>query len=377
MRGAHDGGRRGPGRRPADPRRRAIPDPDDYEGEPVSADDEWEDEAEPARPRRRTAGPAPRGRAARGRPRPVRRSAWSLFGGSGERSARRRARGRDGRMDWGSAQDDEYDDYGEESGYHGDRGYGRDADYEEDDRPRRRAAAPAGRRRERLRLMDLCTPVFGYAALLPRDSGGIHPGYQQFRKEVLTALQRIESEAADHGIDREDAREAVYALALLMDEQVGESEWSGKLEWFNEPLGMSLLKDPEGGVNLFNRLDSLGERQREVKEIFLVCLSLGYRGKYIEMEPVQQAARIGEIRQRLIRSINPRPIDGRRVLFPEAYSPAFPLEDEAPPPPRWWLVASLGTVAAALGIYILLYWSAGGLPVEPAETIRRLAGGAP
>jgi type VI secretion system protein ImpK len=372
-----DRDRRGAGRRAAGSRRRSGPDPDDDEDDPrdeaMDGEDDYDDEPAP-RSRRRTAGPAPRGGAARGRQRPSRGgSSWSLFGGSKQRPARKPARA-GGRMDWGAAQDQEYE---EDDRYAAERRPRRDDDYEEDDRPRRRASAPASKRRERLTLMDLCTPVFGYAAILPRDSGGIHPGYQQFRKEILTALQRIESEGPDHELDREDCRQAVYALALFMDEQVGESEWSGKMEWFNEPLGQTLLQDPEGGVNFYSRLDSLGDRQRAVKEVFLVCLSLGFRGKYIELEPTQQAARIGEIRQKLIRSINPSGIDTRRVLFPEAYTPALPLEDEAPPPPRWWMAVSLGVVVLAVIIWALLYWSAGGLPVEAAQTIRRINEAAP
>jgi len=208
--------------------------------------------------------------------------------------------------------------------------------------------------------------VFGFAAILPRDPGGIHPGYQQFREQVMGALQRIEAEAPEHGIDVDDAREARYALCLFMDEQVNESEWSAKMEWSSEPLGLVLLEDPEGGVNFFNHLDALGQRQKAVKEVYLVCLSMGFLGKFAEADPTQQATRIGELKQKLLRSIHPMPLDRREFLFPEAYVPAEPLEDEAPPPPRWWLVASLGTLLLSLLVYVFLYWQAGRIP-DPAE----------
>jgi len=219
--------------------------------------------------------------------------------------------------------------------------------------------------------MDLCTPVFGFAAILPREAGGIHPGYQQFRQEVRNALQRVESEAPEHGIDKEDAREACYALSLFMDEQVAESEWSGKPQWSAEPLSMVLLNDPEGGVNFFVHLDHLGDRQKAVKKVYLVCLALGYRGKHAELDPSQQAARIGEIRQKLLRSIQDS-LDSQDVLFPEGYEPAVPMEGQAPPPPRWWLLASFGTVAVALFLYLVLFWVAGRLPESAKESLRGL-----
>jgi type VI secretion system protein ImpK len=274
-------------------------------------------------------------------------------------------------MDWDEAQEEEYDD--SEGRY--DR-EGASDEYDEP-RPRRRHAPPReGKRRERLTLMELCTPVFGYAAVLPRDAGGIQPGYQQFRQEVLNALQRIESEAPQHGIEREDATKAAYALSLFMDEQVGESEWTGKMQWIGEPLSIMKLQDPEGGINFFNILDSLGERQKAVKEVFLVCLSLGFRGKYAEIEDItQQSARIAEVRQKVLRTIHPSPLESRRLLFPEAYTEAIPLEDEAPPPPRWWVAASMATVAVCVLIYVLLFWSAINAPNSADAALKKVLAG--
>src|SRR4029453_4678758 len=94
--------------------------------------------------------------------------------------------------------------------------------------------------------------------------------------------------------------------------------------------------------NFFKKLDAMGDRRRAAKEVFLVCLAMGYRGKYADMEPTQQAAKLGEIRQKVLRSIHPDPLHRAEVLFPGAYEPAAPIENDVPPPPRWWIAASLG-----------------------------------
>lgn len=329
--------------------------------------EEWEEDTVPRRGSRPAARP-------RGRPAPniiparQRQAPRGLFGS--RRPAARRGRPAEG-FDWGAADEE---DQGEAERYEDEGGW--EADQDVDEAPPLRARGPSrgSRRKTRATLMDLCTPVFGYAAILPRDTGGIHPGYQQFRQEVTGALQRIESEAPEHGIDREDAKEAVYALAMFMDEQVAESEWSGRAQWAGEPLHIVLLNDPEGGVNFFARLERLGDRQRAVKKIYLVCLALGFRGKFAELDPAQQAARIGDIRQKLLRSIQ-GPLDRQEILFPEAYEPAVPLEGQAPPPPKWWVVASLGTVAVALILWLALFWAAGWLPGPAEEKIRSLQGG--
>ncbi len=351
-----------PGGGPAAPRGRSRPFVDDEAGEGEYDEEPEDDRASYGRPR---PGTPPRRRPAGGRVPPRRAGgSWSLFGG--RRSAPRPRRREE--FDWEGIEEEEYDERA--SGR--DQTWERDAYDDEEGPPRRRPAPPRkATRRGRTTLLDLCTPIFAYAAILPRQAGGIHPGYQQFRNEVLAALQKIETEAPEHGIDKEDAREARYALALFMDEQVADSEWSGKSQWSAEPLNIVLLNDPEGGVNFFNHLEALGERQKALKKVFLVCLALGFRGKYADLEPSQQAARIGEIRQRILRNIQ-EPLENQEVLFPEGYVPAVPLEGQAPPPPRWWMIASLGTVVTLFLLWLVLFWTAGFKPDPADQKVRTL-----
>jgi len=228
------------------------------------------------------------------------------------------------------------------------------------------------KRSGRQTLLDLCTPVFGYTALLPQEESGPQPQYGKFREEILMALKRIEDEASRHGIETEDAREAVYALSLFVDGQVAESEWVVKTEWLAEPLHIVKLQDAEGGVNFFKHLEALGDRQKAVREVYLVCLALGFRGKYAELDAEQQGAQIGEIRQKVVRSIHPVPFEKQRELFPDAYREADPIEDEIPPPPAWWMFASLGVAAVVLVIYVVLFFTAGRSPRKAVETITPL-----
>lgn len=349
-----DGYERGGRRRAGRGGRPPFDEDDDLDRDEAIDDDEEDDLPPRSRPRRRAA-PAPAGRARGGRPgrpapRKEKRSLWSLISG---RPAERKVRKRQ-RYDW-----DEVDEDSDEEAY--------------DERPRRGRREPReeGSRRKRLTLTDLATPVFGYAAILPRDVMGVHPGYQQFRNDVLAALSRIENEGPEHGIEREDARAAVYGLALFVDEQVADSEWSGKSQWAMEPLNVVLLNDPQGGINFFARLDGFGDRQRAVKEIYLTCLAFGFRGQYAELDPAQQVERIGEIRRRIVRGIHPQPLDQQDVLFPEAYEPATPVEDPVPPPPRWWIVASLAIVVVSLALYLVLYSSAGHFKDEPRKAVKQ------
>lgn len=280
--------------------------------------------------------------------------------GSGRRAPSR------GRIDW-----EEIDDGARRAG--GDDGPG-DRDEATKDEPivaarSRRSATP----RSRATLLELATPVIGYCAMLPRAPGDSQPAYESFRREVIDGLRRLEAEAGTNGIEVDDAREACYALSLLLDEQIAESQWSERMRWMGEPLTLMMHQDPEAGVNFFRRLEALQDRQAQVKEVFLICLALGYRGKYVGMDPAQAAAELGAIRQTLLRQIHPVAIDQIRRLFPEAYREASPLADHVPPPPRWWLWASVGAVAVALLIYLGLFFGAGAVGEEAARTLAPVA----
>jgi len=356
-----DDDRYGPPRRPRRPPERSSRGGrgrfDEY-ADDGNADDDYDDDDRDERPRRRGGRrPAPAGR---GRRRQQRKEGFfaRLFGGGGGKSRAGRSSGRDG-FDWGAA-DDDYDDrdeWGEEPERYEDRG-------------QREAARRAPKRKPtRLTLMELCTPVFGCAAILPHDEGGEHPPYDSFRQQVVSAIKRIEDESARHGIEAEDAREAAYALCFFIDEQVAESVWQSREQWSGEPLGIMIQQDPEGGVNFFRRLEELGERQKAVKEVLLVCLAMGFRGKYAEHEVTEQAAEIGRIRHGLVRSVYPTSIDKQPHLFPAGYSEAGFIEEDVPPPPRWWGIASVATICVVLLIYVLLIFLAGRSPNEAIEVL--------
>jgi len=263
-------------------------------------------------------------------------------------------------------------------------------DWEDEPRAPRRPSRDRGRerppsRRSRRRrdpdggqktLLEVCRPAFQYVSVLPVEEGQQGPDFLRFREGVVNALQRIEPEARQHGIEIQDAQEAVYALALLIDEQVLESTWHAREEWAAQPLALHLLSDPEGGVNFFRRLERLRDDQTEVMQIYLFCLALGYRGMYVTEDVRKREATIEKIKQDLWRRIGTPGTESMEHLFPEGYTGSEGVEDEVEPPPRWWVWTSVGTVVVCLLLWFLLYIWAGASAESARESfgdVSRLA----
>lgn len=273
-----------------------------------------------------------------------------------------RGRGKGG-FDWSVAADDDDRD---------DNEY--DDEYDDEPRheePRARSRRGPGRRgtKQRKTLMDLCTPVFGHLAILPVKPEDPQPPYQPYRTHIVEALDRIQREAPENGIEAEDANQACYGLCFLADTLVGDSAWNGKLDWSGEPLGIVRYQDPEGGVNFFHRLERFGERQRAVKEVYLVCVALGFRGKYAELELTEQAAKLADLKQQIVRDVRPKSFMDLPELFPEAYEPAASIEGEVPPPPKTWWIASIGVVIVAAVLWVAMFFWAGSSPKAAADRV--------
>lgn len=313
-------------------------------------DDEYDDDDRPRRRRR------PREREERSRRRRAEPSGGffsRLFGGGKKSSPPPRRKG-------GISFDNYENTYDDVRDYQ-DRDRGRDRD--DDDRPRR---SPRAKSKKRKDLIDVCKPVFSYVGVLPAKEGQPGPDFLRFREGVVSALQRIEPDAREAGLEIQDAEIAKYALALLVDEQVYESAWSSKEEWARQPLSSALLNDPEGGTNFFRRLEALRDDQRDVMKIFLYCLALGYCGKYITEDPRKREQQIESIKQDLLRRIGSPQMEGMDRLFPEGYTASIGVEDEVEPPPAWWVWTSIGTVALCVVIWFALFVLAGRVP-EPAR----------
>jgi hypothetical protein len=203
------------------PTRRRRARGEDYDEDRGGDDNRFDEEESPHRSGSRRSGSS---RGHRGRPEKKR----SFFGLFGSRSGSRRGlpSRSSQRFDWGEDEDDQ--PHGDERHVGGDRG----GDSYEEEAPRSSRRRSRGRSAVREQtLMDLCTPVFGFATLLPQEPSEAQPTYKQFRDEAVAALKRIQDQASEHGIETEDARLAAYALSLFLDEQVVGSEWTGKNEW--------------------------------------------------------------------------------------------------------------------------------------------------
>lgn len=129
---------------------------------------------------------------------------------------------------------------------------------------------------------------------------------EAFRGNIKQMLVAADREARDAGYDRELVRLAVYAFVAFLDESVLNSSQEMFAEWPRRPLQEEVFGDHRAGETFFQNLRDLLSRPdsralADLLEVYLLCLLLGYRGRYGSGQSSELRGLISDARQKIRR----------------------------------------------------------------------------
>ncbi|MCX6151864.1 MAG: type IVB secretion system protein IcmH/DotU [Ignavibacteriales bacterium] len=108
------------------------------------------------------------------------------------------------------------------------------------------------------------------------------------KTKVTEMFDDFERNGRSSGYENEKIQQAKFALVALLDETIISSSWDQKSEWLSEPLQLKLFDTFNAGEEFFNNINSLRQRttgNKDVLEIYYLCLVLGFKGKYQLQSP--------------------------------------------------------------------------------------------
>jgi type VI secretion system protein ImpK len=147
------------------------------------------------------------------------------------------------------------------------------------------------------------------------------PDVESFRKRIKGTLQEIERVTVSSGYDGQDIRDTHFAVVALLDSVVLHSNAPARAEWEKRLLQQELFGQTDAGVVFFEKLANLqtrrdSEQLANILEVYLLCLLLGFEGRYsggmrAELDGVagRTRQRIDEIRRRG-REVSPEGVPG-------------------------------------------------------------------
>jgi len=108
------------------------------------------------------------------------------------------------------------------------------------------------------------------------DVGGLH-------QRLVNEIKSFEIRAKEQGISSEIVLSARYILCTMLDEAVLNTPWGCESAWHQRSLLSIFHNENSGGEKFFMILDRLRESPSEniyIIELFYICLSIGFEGKY-------------------------------------------------------------------------------------------------
>lgn len=107
-----------------------------------------------------------------------------------------------------------------------------------------------------------------------------------FRQRMKDVLSEIDREAAKRGYSVAHTTESTFAFVSFLDEVILNSHDPCRDDWAKRPLQEDFYGSATAGEQFFVRLEALLARPDtpeliDVLEVYLLCLRLGYQGRYI------------------------------------------------------------------------------------------------
>jgi type VI secretion system protein ImpK len=169
-----------------------------------------------------------------------------------------------------------------------------------------------------MHISEMFVDIIAYVVYFLKTSSKRQSPYDQVRAQILQLLAESQKRSSD--AMPEDYDQARFAICAWIDEAVMNSLWNERSAWQREPLQLKFYQTTNAGELFFERLNILGAHQNDVREVYYLCLAMGFKGRYGNAED-------GFLLDQL-KSSNLKVLTGASIglhslkkaeLFPEAY----------------------------------------------------------
>jgi len=136
-----------------------------------------------------------------------------------------------------------------------------------------------------VRIVDCFTDVILFARKFVRNELDVVEA-DDVRREIMSLFGRSLQLAETQGMTEEFYQQAKFPVVALVDELLQTSDWSLKSEWRKNPLQRIYFGTTSAGAEFFERLSVLNKfgPDRDIREVYALCMGLGFRGKYFRGE---------------------------------------------------------------------------------------------
>ena len=196
-----------------------------------------------------------------------------------------------------------------------------------------------------MKLSDCFIPLLAYVRALEQSPSG---SAEEVFQHLNVFIQAAEKNALTAGYSVKQFHAGLFPIAAWADERISRlHHWENKFVWHHHLLQRHHFKTIIAGVEFFQRLDKLDKQEQDVREIYLLCLCMGYLGRYSIDPNVVELSNLRIVQYQLLKDSNAlMSASDSPLLFPFAYELNSSIEDEdAPMWKSWFTLKNIGLYA--------------------------------
>ena len=175
-------------------------------------------------------------------------------------------------------------------------------------------------------LIDYFINVIAYVIYFSRTVSEKQPPFEKISTDIRRMIDESQTKfqaALKKRINttEEDYKLALYAICSWIDESLIYSDWNERDKWISSSLQLTYLNTQKAGVHFFDKMSELQGHQREVREVYYLCLAMGFKGRYFSDSeaPLLQNTKLNNLKSITGTTVGVPTLQGID-LFPEAYS---------------------------------------------------------
>jgi type VI secretion system protein ImpK len=171
-----------------------------------------------------------------------------------------------------------------------------------------------------MRLTDCFMELVAYVAYFLKTVATRQPPFDQVKADIQRLISQSEDYLKTGAFSQEDYDLARFAICAWVDEAILGSSWNEKGQWQGEQLQRLYYQRTDAGEIFFDRLNSVGLHQRDVREVYYLCLAMGFAGRYCHEgdEYLLEQLRTSNLKLLTGSSVGLPSLE-RGELFPEGY----------------------------------------------------------
>ncbi|MDY0361133.1 MAG: DotU family type IV/VI secretion system protein [Desulforegulaceae bacterium] len=166
------------------------------------------------------------------------------------------------------------------------------------------------------RLIDSFTEIITYVSYFLADVDKIQPEFDNIKNDIDKLFLESQKKAKNQNIKNLDWKKGCFPVAAWVDETILCSNWNFRDKWRKNQLQLRYFKTTNAGAIFFEKLESCNSR--ELREIFIYCLALGFKGKFFSDDDFIELSEVKA--DNILKYFSKdQDINIPETLFPEAY----------------------------------------------------------